>query len=124
MVKCDDKTEFRTEFNGYWNLKIDESFFIRTTSGDDVIATDKTSKTSTAVWWPDIEKREYDSLNSFLQAFQKSIFRLPVEKFFISGLTKTPVTSGKLRICRQIFDMFLRMFQTICRQILSDFEPG
>ena len=52
------KTEFRTEFSGSWNLKIDEIFLVRTTSGDDVIATDKTSKTSTAVWWRDIEKRE------------------------------------------------------------------
>jgi len=45
-----DKTEFRTEFSRSWNLKIDEIFLVRTTSDDDVIATDKTSKTSTAVW--------------------------------------------------------------------------
>ena len=35
-----------------------EIFLFPITSGDDVIATDKTSKTSTAVWWRDIEKRE------------------------------------------------------------------
>ena len=69
-------------------------------------------------------KREYDSLNSFLQAFEKNIFWLPVQKICISGLTITPITSGKVRICRHIFDMFLRMFQTICRPIFSDFEPG
>ena len=28
-----------------------------------------------------------------------------------------------VKICRQIFYMFLRMFQAICRPILSDFEP-
>ena len=53
-----DKTEFRIEFSGSWKPKIDEFFLIRTTSGDDFIATDKTSTTSTAVWWYDIEKRE------------------------------------------------------------------
>jgi len=46
-----DKTEFRTEFSGSWNLKINEIFLVPITSGDDVIATDKTSKTFTAVWW-------------------------------------------------------------------------
>ena len=53
------------------NPKIHNFFLIRTIFGDDVIATDKTSKAFTAVSWPDIKKLEYDSLNSFLQAFQK-----------------------------------------------------
>ena len=67
---------------------------IRTTSGDDVIATDKTSKTSTAISWLDIEKRVYNSLNSFSQAFQKYIFWLPVRKIFYFRSDQTPVTSG------------------------------
>ena len=54
--------------------KIIQNFWIRTTSGDDVIAPDKTSKTSTAATRLDIEKREFKFLNSFLQAFQKYIF--------------------------------------------------
>ena len=41
---------------------------IRTTSGDDVIATDKTSKTFIAISWLDIEKRVCKSFNSFSQA--------------------------------------------------------
>ena len=51
-------------------------------------------------------------------------FDFRFKNFFISGLTKSPITSGKVKICRQIFDMFLRMFQTICRPIFSDFEPA
>ena len=47
---------------------------LRATSGDDVIATDKTSVTSTTAPRPNIKKREYDSRNSFFLAFQKSIF--------------------------------------------------
>ena len=41
---------------------------IRTTSGDDVIATDKTSETFIAISWLDIEKRVCKSFNSFSQA--------------------------------------------------------
>ena len=41
-------------------------FLIRTTSGDDVITADKTSKAFTAVVVVDIKKRGYDSRNSFL----------------------------------------------------------
>ena len=46
------------------------------------------------------------------------------EKIFISSPNKSPIISGKSNFFLQIFDMFLRMFQTICRPILSDFEPG
>ena len=40
---------YRIEFSRSENPKINIFFLVRTTSGDDVIATDKTSKTSTAV---------------------------------------------------------------------------
>ena len=53
-----DKTEFRTEFSRSENPKINEIFLVRTTSGDDVIVTDKTSKTSSAVVSHGIKKRE------------------------------------------------------------------
>ena len=47
---------FRTEFSRSENPKINNFFLVRTTSGDDVIVTDKTSKTSTAVSWQNIIK--------------------------------------------------------------------
>ena len=43
-----DKTEFRTEFSRSKNPKINENFLVRTTSGDDVIVTEKNSKTPSA----------------------------------------------------------------------------
>ena len=63
------KTDSRTEFTGSINPKINTKFLIPTTSGDDVITADKTSGSSIAVMVGDIQKREWDSLNSFLRAF-------------------------------------------------------
>ena len=43
------RDELRIEFSRSENPKINKNFLVRTTSGDDVITTDKTSKTSTVI---------------------------------------------------------------------------
>ena len=107
-----DSDLFRIEFSRSENPKINQIFLVRTTSSDDVITTDETSKTSTAVWWHDIKKREWDSLNSFLQAFQKYIFRLPVQIFFHFRSDQMAVTSGKFGLQFKYFRNQLSMSQS------------
>ena len=103
--------------------KITENFLIRTISGDDVIATDKTSKTCPAITWLYIEKREYNFLNSFLQAFQKYIFWLPVSKFFHFRSDQTPVTFGNGKICLPFFQSTLGIVRSSISQNISFFHP-
>ena len=71
-----------------------------------------------------ISKNENKTLSTVFYKLSENIFfDFRLKNFFISGLTKSLITSGKVEFRRQIFDMFLRMFQTICRPIFSDFEP-
>ena len=88
---------FRIQLSRLENPKIHRTFLVRTISGDDVIATDKTSTAFTAMQWYDIKQREWDSLNSFLQAFQKYYFWLPFQKSFHFQSDQTTVTSGNSR---------------------------
>ena len=72
-----------------------------------------------------ISKNENRTLETVFYKLSENIFfDFRFKNFFISGLTKSLITSGKVEFRRQIFDMFLRIFQTICRPIFSDFEPA
>ena len=63
------ETEFRIKLSRVENPKNLGKLSIQATSGDDVISGDKASKASTANRRLNIKKREYDSRNSFSQAF-------------------------------------------------------
>ena len=49
------------------------------------------------------------------------IFSFRSENFVISGQWISSITSGRKRICRQIFDMFEGMLQASGRPIFSHF---
>jgi len=64
------------------------------------------------------------SCKQFFTSYSKIIFWLPVTNFLIFRPTMSPITSSKIEIRQQIFDMFLCMFQSICELILSVLGQG
>ena len=65
-------------------------FLIRTTSGDDVITADKTSKAYTAVVVVDIKKQEYESQNSFCKLSDDIFFHFRFKNFSFPVWLKRP----------------------------------
>ena len=79
---------------------------LRTTFCDDVIVTDKTSKTSTAVWWPESinENKTFETV--FDKLFRKIFFdfRFKICSFLVWLIvTISPITFSKRNIFLQIF---------------------